>query len=61
MDEGFLGLMTLLVGCLMGFIIALMAISITHFEPFKAQAIERGYALHCPTDGEWAWKGECTK
>ena len=25
----------------------------------KHQAVERGYALHCPTDGEFAWKGEC--
>jgi hypothetical protein len=22
-------------------------------------AIERGYALHCPQDGRWAWVGEC--
>ena len=25
----------------------------------KRQAIERGYALYCPADGEFAWKGEC--
>ena len=25
----------------------------------KQQAIERGYALHCPKGGEFAWKGEC--
>ena len=25
----------------------------------EIQAIERGYALHCPVDGQWAWKGEC--
>ena len=25
----------------------------------QRQAIERGYALHCPKDGEFAWKGEC--
>ncbi|MEM8794074.1 MAG: hypothetical protein AAGE61_00800 [Pseudomonadota bacterium] len=23
------------------------------------EAIKRGYALHCPTTGEFAWKGEC--
>lgn len=23
------------------------------------EAIERDYALYCPTTGEWAWKGEC--
>jgi hypothetical protein len=26
---------------------------------FQAQAIERGYALHCPSDGRFAWIGEC--
>lgn len=30
-----------------------------HPAQFKAAAIERGYAEYCPTDGEWAWKGEC--
>ena len=28
-------------------------------EAFKSQAIERGYALYCPTNGVWAWEGEC--
>ena len=26
---------------------------------FRAEAIKRGYALHCPKDGRFAWKGEC--
>lgn len=26
---------------------------------YKAEAVERGYASYCPTDGNWAWKGEC--
>ena len=25
----------------------------------EAEAIRRGYALHCPQTGEFAWKGEC--
>lgn len=25
----------------------------------RAEAIERDYAQYCPTDGKWAWKGEC--
>jgi hypothetical protein len=25
----------------------------------QTEAIERGYALHCPKDGRFAWKGEC--
>ena len=26
---------------------------------YKNQAIERGYALHCPVSGDFSWKGEC--
>ncbi len=26
---------------------------------WQGKAIERGYALYCPNDGEFAWKGEC--
>lgn len=26
---------------------------------YQTQAIERGYALHCPDTGDFAWKGEC--
>jgi hypothetical protein len=25
----------------------------------QTEAIERGYALHCPKDGRFAWIGEC--
>lgn len=25
----------------------------------ESAAIERGFALHCPVSGEFAWKGEC--
>lgn len=29
-------------------------------EPeWQAQAIARGYALHCPKTGDFAWQGEC--
>lgn len=28
-------------------------------ETLQNQAIERGYALHCPITGDYAWKGEC--
>lgn len=32
---------------------------IDYIENLKAEAIERDYALYCPRDGEFAWKGEC--
>ena len=27
----------------------------------ETQAIERGYAIYCPVDGEFAWLGECAE
>ena len=26
---------------------------------WEKAAISRGFALHCPSDGSFAWKGEC--
>lgn len=26
---------------------------------WQQDAITRGYAIHCPNDGNFAWKGEC--
>lgn len=26
---------------------------------WQQQATERGYALYCPDNGKFAWKGEC--
>lgn len=26
---------------------------------WQAETVERGLALYCPTDGDWAWKGKC--
>lgn len=45
-------------GCLCGVIGGAIAdrVASTHY---KRGAVERGYAMHCPADGEWAWKGEC--
>ena len=28
-------------------------------DQLQTQAIEHGYALYCPTDGKFAWHGEC--
>lgn len=49
-----------------GMIIGVVVSTIVAFAVFanvpyiiKQQAIERGYALHCPINGEFAWKGEC--
>jgi hypothetical protein len=26
---------------------------------YRLNAIERGYGLYCPANGDFAWKGEC--
>ena len=28
---------------------------------WRADMVTRGYAMHCPDDGRWAWIGECAK
>lgn len=33
--------------------------STTTREYWERQSVERGYALHCPSNGGFAWKGEC--
>jgi hypothetical protein len=40
------------------FIGAIVCYFITSYE-FEKQAISRGYALYCPTNGDFAWNGEC--
>jgi len=37
----------------------IVAASIPPPDDLHRQAIERGYGLYCPTDGEFAWVGEC--
>ena len=29
------------------------------YSIMQVQAIQRGYALYCPTNGNFAWNGEC--
>lgn len=49
------------VGAVIGFIV-LLGYNIYNFTSspdLVDQAVERGYALYCPDDGKFAWKGEC--
>lgn len=56
MDDGFY----MAGSFLMGFAVAaIVAAVICADHSVKDEAIERGYAQHCPLNGEWAWKGEC--
>ena len=41
-------------------LIAVMAWGVVNTH-WKLAAVDRGLALYCPTDGQWAWNGECGK
>jgi len=43
---------------LIGFVLLLVGFDVGVWLR-ESQAIERGYALHCPKTGDFAWKGEC--
>ena len=44
---------------LSGLSLCILFYASTTIVQVKVDAVERGYALYCPLDGEWAWKGEC--
>ena len=50
----------LFLGVCFAVLIAVMAWGVTN-TLWKIDAVERGLALYCPNDGEWAWVGECGK
>lgn len=55
MDDGGVFIIVLVVGLIIGILIGHIATS----QDFQAEAIQRGYALFCPQDGEFVWKDEC--
>lgn len=50
---------------IMGFLVSFLLTSfffMSYWTPtsyWQSQTIQRGYALYCPTDGKFAWIGEC--
>lgn len=50
----------LLFGFCFGVLITVMAWGVTN-TIWKLETVDRGLALYCPMDGEWAWNGECGK
>ncbi len=59
MDDDFVKFLAALAfGCLCGAIGSAIEGKITRTY-YESAAVQRGFALHCPDDGEWAWKGEC--
>jgi hypothetical protein len=53
MDEG-LSILVIFVSIFIGFIFGV----ISGEGEMKTQAIDRGYALYCPSSGNFAWQGE---
>ena len=50
-----------MLGAVVGAALSFMIVITANPPPsdFHRQAIERGYGLYCPMDGEFAWVGEC--
>lgn len=55
MTEQFLGVYF---AVLIAVLVAVMAWGVTN-TLWKIDAVDRGLALYCPMDGQWAWNGEC--
>jgi hypothetical protein len=45
---------------LIGLLAAVGAWGVTH-SLWKADTVQRGLAMYCPDNGQWAWNGECEK
>ena len=48
----------LVIGVWVGLTAAIVAWGVTT-STWKADTVQRGLAMYCPDDGEWAWNGEC--
>ena len=55
MDDGSGILSLLILGIIIGFMIGYYVAS----DNYKTEAINRNYAIYCPSDGNFAWKDEC--
>lgn len=47
------------VGFFLGALFGLGAGTDSQNGVWKKLTVERGLAIYCPTNGEWAWNGEC--
>lgn len=50
----------LFLGICFGVLITVVAWGVTN-TIWKLDTVDRGLALYCPNDGQWAWVGECGK
>lgn len=62
MDDGFTIWWWLSVGALVvGFTFGTVIGYALADDNWRRETVARDLAMHCPTDGAWAWKGECGK
>jgi capsular polysaccharide biosynthesis protein len=47
-----------LAGIVIGLGIAIFSNMLQH-NVWRTDTVNRGLAIYCPNNGEWAWKGEC--
>jgi hypothetical protein len=56
---------TLFVVAGLGLLYFVVTLGIWAFSPseldWQTEAIARGFALYCPSSGEFAWQGECAE
>lgn len=57
MDDGdfLFAVYALMIGFLAGFFLGTVIVT----DTYRPEAVSRGFALYCPDDGVFAWKGEC--
>jgi hypothetical protein len=46
-------------GVVLGLIVGATFLGLTTSTGWKTDIVDRGLAIYCPTDGQWAWVGEC--
>jgi hypothetical protein len=51
--------MDFLWGVTVGFIIGALVFGNMVKADWRTDTVNRGLAIYCPIDGNWAWKGEC--
>ncbi len=47
------------IAIVIGFVLGALAGKFATKRDFQNEAIQRGHAQFCPTNGIWAWSGEC--
>lgn len=46
-------------GFAIGVIVGMLSGIAVHRSDWRSETIQRGLAIYCPADGDWAWNGEC--